>query len=110
MDERTTETVEAVCGAMKVGADYARQRDGLPTYAELEEKVAELQAIVDKLPRTADGVPVVPGMVLHYRRGWQVLGAMVGEYADREGDWHCVAIDDCYSTRQAAEAAKGKTE
>ena len=30
--------------------------------AAKDAKIAALQAVVDKLPKTADGVPIVPGM------------------------------------------------
>lgn len=34
--------------------------------AELEQKVERLRGVVDKLPKTADGVPIVPGMRLWF--------------------------------------------
>lgn len=65
---------------------------------------AGLAAIVERLPKTADGVPVVPGDVVfhptgHYshvtdRRGVRLYG---------NGEW--VDIESCYSTIEAAEAA-----
>jgi hypothetical protein len=33
--------------------------------AEAEKRIGELEAIVSKLPRTADGVPIVPEMTLY---------------------------------------------
>jgi len=72
-----------------------------------------LRAIVAKLPKTADGVPVVPGMMVYSDHGeWEVAGFRV----DEEGklaeimsggfgfDRLCTGW---YSTREAAEAAGG---
>lgn len=73
----------------------------------LKERCAELEAIVAKLPKTADGVPVVPGDELWYRRsrGWLVVAETVGSYDDHNGDSHTVSLEQCYSTREAAEKA-----
>ncbi len=122
--------------------DYARRRaarlagDGdhvgsQSIYAVCDE-AERLQAIVDKLPKTADGVPVVLLMNLWCRKqyaqciqwvGIGVIGmetneedADGGEYCERatlavrDGrghEWY-VESDVCYSTREAAEAAKEK--
>jgi len=77
-------------------------------------KIAELQAMVDKLPKTADGVPITPGMevFLQFRGGY----TMQTQYV--MNDLH---IGSCppkkeagtyswYSTIEAAEKAKGKVK
>ena len=81
-------------------------------------EINSLQAIVDKLPKTADGVPVVPGMVLyssqficgHFRHPEIVVS--LHPYADEHvSGWMSGALgeEELYSTREAAEAAhKGK--
>ena len=72
--------------------------------AELQEENDRLQAIVAKLPKTADGVPVVPGMEVWQdcfdgiKQRWAASGieddrAMVTSFVYAE----------CYSTRKAAE-------
>lgn len=86
---------------------FVYQERGYGTYLSADEllelcglqhaEVERLQAIVDKLPKTADGVPVVPGMVV-----WKSnceptnVGMLLGT-------WVC----QCYSTHEAAEAAGG---
>jgi len=78
-------------------------------------EITRLRAIVEKLPKTADGVPVVPGDELWVRhpdggcagtrRWWKhpSLGWSVGfEHMQNEP----IDVSSCYSTREAAEAAK----
>ena len=67
-------------------------------------EIEGLRAIVGKLPRTADGVPVVPGMDCWYRScGGRVTNFPVEDWSDIATDW-----DDYgrrfYSTREAAKA------
>ena len=73
-------------------------------------EIGRLRAIVDKLPKTANGVPVVPGMKLWdanvslapYGPIDVVMAGNDGDYYQpHEWDW-----DNCYSTKEAAEAAK----
>ena len=86
---------------------------------ESADRIAELEAVAERLPRTADGVPVVPGMIVWiHERGsskigtpWQTLTEQVVT-GMTEG---CVEVESrlrlfeaaacCYSTREAAEAA-----
>jgi len=75
----------------------------------LEAEVEQLQAIIDKLPKTADGVPMVPGMRV-WRIGHQTaLGEIVLDVSSR--GVHLVGKSDLYETRAlcstklAAEAA-----
>ena len=81
---------------------------------ELRARIAKLEAIVEKLPKTADGVPVVPGQdVFDYNR-YEVFVRHVEmeafEYDDDGGKCAFGGIHDCYSTREAAEAAKEEGE
>lgn len=79
-----------------------------------KSRADRLQAIVDRLPKTADGVPIVPGMKVWFQRsrnhGWEVTAELVGGYYQSNGDWSCIDFDGDgardYSTREAAEAAK----
>lgn len=97
--------------------------------AAIDEAVAELDrlhAIVELLPKTADGVPVVPGetqwAVFCYDRDDpdEPLRVSACNYVGNASDWTDGIkweIEDCvdcrcevigvYSTREAAEAAKG---
>lgn len=77
--------------------------------AEQDAEIKRLRAIVDKLPKTADGVPVVPGDDLwsHYYN--EVIGVKmpwlaVGPNEDGRGQ---TGYDParCFSTREAAIAA-----
>ena len=79
----------------------------------------ELEAIVAKLAKTADGVPVVPGMDV-----WGMVHGFTGPVVARRrvacgnglaalvdktpANPHYEPIHRCYSTREAAEAAKEK--
>lgn len=67
-------------------------------WLELMAEVEELQAIIAKLPRTADGVPVVPGMTLFLLSG---SGAIIPTHAKMYTDYE----KEYFSTREAAEAA-----
>jgi hypothetical protein len=71
---------------------------------QLEEIAAEnarLREIVERLPRTADGVPVLPGDTLYAD-----LGEGCVEPVTMLGVRKCGVYTGCYSTREAAEAAK----
>ena len=82
--------------------------DLLASLAEIER----LEAIVAKLPRTADGVPVVPGMRVWRIRHQTTLGESVLDVSPRgihlvgKSDWY--ESRDVCSTRDAAEAAGGE--
>lgn len=76
--------------------------------AELKSQLARLQAIVDKLPKTADGVIITPGRTFYELWGTAPAGIRsleVADWYDREDD-SPVAAAEIYSTREAAEAAK----
>ena len=67
-------------------------------------KIAELRAVVDKLPKTADGVAVYPGMDLWYVNS---IGSARVETC-HDSQWPC--CDGYHSTEAAALAAKASTE
>ena len=81
-------------------------------------EIERLQEIVDKLWKTADGVPLLPDMTVwtfSASRDNQVESAMVAGFSD--GEVKVVFPDgvrwyydpkDCYSTPEAAEAAREK--
>lgn len=85
---------------------------------ELRADRDRLQAIVDKLPETADGVPVVPYMMVYIRMGSHIDERRVigpqgraalntdepATHGTGGGQAHRL-LTDCYSTRKAAEAA-----
>ena len=95
--------------------------------AQAHARIAELEAIVAKLPKTADGVPaykdmpvwcVMPdGSIYETELGWYCtlgaafardLAARQAGYRLSNGVWRDVGVpvEHCYSTREAAEAAK----
>jgi hypothetical protein len=93
--------------------------------AENIEQIERLRAIVDKLPKTADGVPVVPGETYYARfheededETWHIEECHYIGHADPHYDWEVEhwlwdeAYDapgfNVYSTREAAEAAGGE--
>ncbi|HYF35133.1 MAG TPA: hypothetical protein VD994_07600 [Prosthecobacter sp.] len=73
--------------------------DNAPLFAAAEENAA----IVARLPKTADGVPIVPGMKVWDQRGAEYLASMEG------GRWmdqpQPQVWDLVYSSRDAAESA-----
>ncbi len=77
---------------------------------DLEDENARLTAIVDKLPKTKDGVSVCPGDAVYDPVDGLVY--TVWEFFKHSGRWFAVtvhrtlAIGECYSTPEAAEAAK----
>ncbi len=93
---------------------WLEERDGI--IGDYDEKIERLEAIVGKLPKTADGVSVVPNE--HY---WiitpqgveRVLVLAISFSCD---GWWCnghdgegyTPEDDLWSTREAAEAAGGE--
>ena len=75
------------------------------------DEIERLRAIVDKLPKTADGVPVLPGMTLWdsvwINKPFVVHSLLVfcpeaarSEWTTNDGE---VDPGQCYSTREAAE-------
>lgn len=102
----------------------AWENDARPILSAIYERIERLQAIVDRLPKTADGVPYLPGDPLYEPytakcghtlvREW--LGGHTVEVADGAGThiarrfghasgW-LVRVEMCYSTREAAEKAR----
>jgi hypothetical protein len=88
-------------------------------YSKQVAEIERLRAIVDKLPKTADGVTISPGMSVWCLLDdeWQkVIASEVSDVGqvnimdevDDEGGgfWEIREASDCYSTRQAAEEAK----
>jgi hypothetical protein len=80
----------------------------------LEAGFAEAKAIVDKLPKTADGVVVTPDMkILWAINNGEVSSRRRSKVADDSWVYgryesESARIRDCYSTREAAEAAKAR--
>jgi len=79
-------------------SDVINHRDHQLARAKAE--IERLRAIVDGLPKTADGVPIYPGMTV-YRQG-----AHTGKIHARVAYMKGPPMVDSYSTRDAAEAAK----
>ena len=97
---------------------------------ELFEYAKELRAVVEKLPKTADGVPWHPRMNLWTEDGQDggiIVGCGVVQWLvegdgsieegygpvtvrDENGNEWTTTIGDCYSIREAAEAEAAKKE
>lgn len=77
--------------------------------AQLREKLTAAEAVVAKLPKTADGVSATPGMDLFvpctYRDGFKVELAVVHRIHGTLNGGH-IELAMCYSTREAAAKAK----
>jgi hypothetical protein len=82
------------------------------TTQEAIDTIRRLQAIVDRLPKTADGVPVIPWMSDLYVHV-KPFGVLVGLWNEHlsltvetpEGSYSYYA-PEMYSTREAAEKAR----
>ncbi len=69
----------------------------------VSQVITDLLAVVERLPVTADGVVVVPGMELHASFS-KTYTEVVGQVTTRYG------LGVLYSTREAAEAEKGGSD
>ncbi len=103
--------------------------------AALQSQVREMREVVDNLPKTADGVPVTPGMHVWFYSpkpsmlsfieelkvvGWDHLPGMglgfmfvlnvVTENGESDGESDGVNLACCFSTREAAIPAKHAPE
>ena len=87
-----------------------RQREIDDLQFELDSIQEELDELKAKLPTTADGVPVVPGMMTycgepgHFAHHWDLrlkTGEAFAQHCKRQDERH-------YSTREAAEAARSE--
>jgi len=113
---------EAATEAVSDNSDFANDldrdlsivlRNNLPSILSDLERLAELEAIVDRLPKTADGVPVTPGMEVwtDYWSGPQ--HGIVRRLNVQLEEGSCWADDEAdeamlYTTREAAEVARKK--
>lgn len=76
----------------------------------LRRQLAALQAIVSKLPVTADGVPVVPGTELWYWCNGRAHRCVSNDPLASDGDGTFGVIQgDYYSTPEAAASANQPT-
>jgi len=81
----------------------------------LRTEIERLRAVVAKLPHTADGVPVVPGMVVWTAYWSGPRKEVVAEFVvqvDKPTIWASGLADvgQLYSTKEAAEAARGGSD
>jgi len=115
-EERVKALKKALADMWTLRQEAANARDGA------RADVERLQAIVDRLPKTADGVPLVPGMTVFIPHPhpsnlitervvlapYGTLACLTKEPAHSgccESATHRQARE-CYSTRKAAEAAR----
>ena len=91
-----------ICGQPVSHTEFTARCGKFMHVSCLFRECERLQTIVDRLPKTADGVPVVPGQFIYSSDG---RAMMMLTYAQHEG--HMAYPDVCYSTREAAEAARG---
>ncbi len=119
------------CSNAKLGNDDWQKGPCGQNPRELTDEIERLQAIVGKLPKTADGVPVVPGMRVYWLYPTERSGGnefccarACVRYVESMAPSDCrsmfcfpilvetdngkPALRDCYSTKAAAEAAKEK--
>lgn len=70
--------------------------------------IEELQAIVDKLPKTADGVVIMPGMTVFelWKTAKDGIASFVIDCWCEKDDCDPIEGSEVYSTKAAAQAAK----
>jgi hypothetical protein len=75
--------------------------------AEARAEIERLHAIVDRLSKTKDGVPIIPCVDSVWHPDF--TGSGTAKECGR-AYWACYMrkIDECYSTREAVEAARGE--
>ena len=78
---------------------------GSTCHRELSDCIRRLRSIVDMLPKTADRVPVAPGVDVFHR---DFLGGVTEQRAEWAVPFPGLLVC-CYSTREAAEAARKVT-
>jgi len=93
------ETDEMVQSVIK---EAKRQEEALARVPKLEEELAALKAIVEKLPKTADGVVVMEEIEV-WHPGEDTPGLTFGWNAGND-EWGAETCE-CYSTREAAQQA-----
>jgi hypothetical protein len=82
------------------------------TVASQAAEIERLRAVVERLPKTADGVPYLPGSPLFLECSGIAVGGTGYMFTEKQdpSNWSVCdfrKIKDCYSTREAALAAKG---
>jgi hypothetical protein len=99
----------------------SHEQNLLATIREQEAEIERLHAIVDKLPKTADGVPTLPSnstrlWYVHpysgevYERTYEVdlddARSHRSHVRDERTEVTWISVRECYSTLEAAEKAK----
>jgi len=94
----------------------AQLEEAIVTIAALHKQLAEAKAVIERLPKTKDGVPVTPGMSVWVDHGSDAYEEdryeegqwWPDESCDIYGDGEYIALVDCYSAREAAVADRGE--
>ena len=111
----SVENAELQCEAVQHNTEYLEMSELL---AKRGREIEDLQAVVKQLPKTADGVPVAPGMKVFYRHavGGTIYSDVIADLTPYSTDpessiWAGgeIGVDQCYSTEAAARAA-GESE
>lgn len=75
--------------------------------AELRERCERAEAVVAKLPKTADGVPIPPGVHVYWKYNPQLEFIPLGRLSAVPAvGGASEPMSEMYSTREAAQAAK----
>ena len=109
------------CFVKDCGGTFAHTAGQVTAYAEaMEEGLAEAEAVIAKLPKTADGVVVVPGMEVWVHGEGDLEGVCVPQQVHPSATWlmqverfegsGMLYFSRMYSTREAAQAAKGDSD
>ncbi len=107
------------CSKLRTEVERETEAHGLAAgvAAALTDDVKRLEAIVAKVPKTADGVPVVQDLEAYCRSHGRITWVKILDI-QRDGRVYCnvhygiafrsLELSTIYSTREAAEAAGGE--
>ena len=80
--------------------------DALNLLCRAADEIERLSVIVRRLPTTADGWAMMPGVSVWYRNQFNEIGQVEVEMTFNGDPLDYIAADQCYSTQEAAEAAR----
>jgi len=100
--------IDAVVREMQEGSGTSMETAQMEFAAR---EIIRLREIVAKLPTTADGVKVGPGTIVYHAEGFAVIPGCVGDRAPIYlTNGISTVVCACYSTPEAARAAKERTK
>ena len=109
--------MNAIANELRARAQDYREPDSIgPFLAECADEIDRLtrerdeaRAVVERLPKTADGVPIFCGNIVFGAWDDAAIVMSVEEklvHIKQQGGWFYRGFSECYSTREAAKKAR----